>query len=150
MSSTIEHSLFELIQAVGVFQKHPHYLEGCGLFTQTELKVIDAVKPNNKIKMSEISKILGTTKGGATQLVDRLVDKKILTRNYNKDDRRIVYIALTSDGVKAHKSYIECKSKIIGSVCKRLVSKNNDVEKKDCIKFMKTLTSILKGTPKDK
>lgn len=148
MSKDLEHSLFELIQAVGVFQKHPHYLEGCGLFTQTELKVIDAVKPNDKIMMSEMSKILGTTKGGATQLVDRLVDKKILAREYDKNDRRIVYITFTPDGVRAHRSYLECKSKIIGSVCKKLISKNSNKQKNECIKFMNNLALILKTTTK--
>ncbi len=141
MSKDLEHSLMELIYFAGNFQKQPRSLEGCGLFTQSEIKVLMAVQPLKKTPMTKIAEILGTTKGGATQLVNGLVNRKILKREYDKEDRRIIYISYTHTGERAHKSYLECKNKILRTICKDITV---NITKENLINCIQAVTSALK------
>lgn len=53
------------------------------------------------VSVKSLAEYLGVTPGAVTQLVDGLVDKKLVERQENTDDRRIVNIKLTpSTGAK--------------------------------------------------
>ena len=48
--------------------------------------------------MGDISKTLGTTQGVATRMVDRLLEKDMVERKRDGDDRRVVLISLSRKG----------------------------------------------------
>lgn len=60
-------------------------LQGCMVITEA-----------GQIKMSDFAKILNLKTSGATQLIDKLVENKIVQRIQNKNDRRNVFISLTN------------------------------------------------------
>jgi DNA-binding MarR family transcriptional regulator len=47
---------------------------------------------------SQLSEMLGMTRGGVTKLVDRLVEKQLLTRKAGTDDKRAQILSLTDAG----------------------------------------------------
>ncbi len=54
--------------------------------------------PNNRLTMGELAGELGLTTGGATRLVDRLVEREFVVRVQCPSDRRTLYIEVTSSG----------------------------------------------------
>jgi DNA-binding MarR family transcriptional regulator len=51
-----------------------------------------------KATMSELSRVLGTTMGSTTVLVDRLLKEGLVTRAHSEEDRRVVFIHITESG----------------------------------------------------
>ena len=62
---------------------------------------------HSEASVKQISEYLGVTKSAVTQLLDPLVDKKLVSRNNDPKDRRFVRLSLTADGLlllkKLHK-----------------------------------------------
>jgi DNA-binding MarR family transcriptional regulator len=52
----------------------------------------------NRIKMSEIAKIMSLQTSGATQLINKLIEKNMVERIYDDADRRNIFISLTKEG----------------------------------------------------
>lgn len=50
------------------------------------------------MKMNDIADYLGITLGAATSLVDKLERQNIVERVRSEEDRRIIYVGLTSEG----------------------------------------------------
>ena len=50
------------------------------------------------ITMGDLSKYLGTTQGVATRMVDRLVEKGMVQRKGDPNDRRVVLVSLSRKG----------------------------------------------------
>jgi DNA-binding MarR family transcriptional regulator len=112
----IEQSIMKLIHVAGRFQKHPKFSKACGNMSPAEIKLFEVVMPGKKNTMTEIAHMLGTSKGATSLLVDKLVKKRKMTRTYDKQDRRIVYMSLTKEGEKNYNSYLECKHKVLGTI----------------------------------
>jgi DNA-binding MarR family transcriptional regulator len=72
-----------------------------------ELNTIKTIATNEFCTMSTIAKEVYLTQGSVTQLIDKLIKKKLVKRNRSEDDRRIVYAELTLKGKKIYNSYIE-------------------------------------------
>jgi DNA-binding MarR family transcriptional regulator len=53
---------------------------------------------NGTVNMGDISRFMGTTHGVATRLMDRLVQKGMVTRERHSGDRRVVLVDLTPRG----------------------------------------------------
>ena len=69
-------------------------------FTPLHLHAATALAEKGHMKMSELAKRLALTTPSTTQLVDKLVDKKVIERFYDSKDRRTVCIKLTAFGKK--------------------------------------------------
>lgn len=124
---TLEQNLMELIYALNKFQKKNVFSEACKKLNPAELKIFEVINPETKITMTDISKNIGTSKGATSLLINKLVNKKLLSRSYDNNDRRIVYISLTKDGKLMHQSYLNCKHKVLGSICKSLKELDKDL-----------------------
>lgn len=55
-------------------------------------------------QVSEVAGALGVTLSAATGLVDRLVKAKLVTRDRDQKDRRVVWVKVTADGEEAVKA----------------------------------------------
>jgi len=68
--------------------------------TFIEMRVISFLGNSGKCQMKEISEKLIVPKNNLTNIVNKLVKKKLLKRSRSEDDRRAVFVELTSRGVK--------------------------------------------------
>ena len=66
--------------------------------TMSQLKVVLLLFITGHSRMSDISSELGVSLATATGVVDRLVERKLLIRNGDPDDRRVVLCQLSNDG----------------------------------------------------
>jgi DNA-binding MarR family transcriptional regulator len=67
--------------------------------THSQWMVLQIVKKNAKknvnTSIKDLAGILGITSSATTQIVDSLVNKELLFRKRNPDDRRVIKVALT-------------------------------------------------------
>ena len=56
---------------------------------------------------SELTRVLVLSAGGVSQRLDRLEQSGLVERTVNRDDRRVVYVRLTTAGLKALDALIE-------------------------------------------
>ena len=66
--------------------------------TAAEWVVLREMYDRDKMSPSVLAELTGMTRGAASKLVDRLVAKKLVTREDRSDDRRFQDIALTAEG----------------------------------------------------
>ena len=66
--------------------------------TAPQLKVVLLLHVNRSSKMSSLAASLGVTMATATGIVDRLVERGIVTRENAKEDRRVVICRLSARG----------------------------------------------------
>ena len=64
----------------------------------SQLKVVLLLFITGHSRMSDISSELGVSLATATGVVDRLVERNLLIRNGDPDDRRVVLCQLSNDG----------------------------------------------------
>src|SRR5665647_589805 len=104
------------------------------------------VKKNVNTSIKDLAGILGITSSATTQIVDSLVNKELLFRKRNPDDRRVIKVALTEksgvqlDSLKSKSfstlsslfdaldddellKYCELSNKITGSISKEMPEK---------------------------
>jgi DNA-binding MarR family transcriptional regulator len=66
--------------------------------------VLRALVNDGACQVSEVANHLGVTLSAATGLVDRLVKAKLVTRDRDLKDRRVVWVKVTPDGEEAVKA----------------------------------------------
>jgi len=66
--------------------------------TVAEWVVLRQMFDDEEISPGVLAEKIGMTRGGVSKLVDRLVNKKLITRQDRTDDRRFQAIALTAAG----------------------------------------------------
>lgn len=76
--------------------------------TKAEIHTIAAVGDHPGLNITTLAEILGITKGAASQMIYKLVDKGTVAKKPSPDSDTEVVLSLTPDGVKnyeAHKAY---------------------------------------------
>jgi DNA-binding MarR family transcriptional regulator len=68
--------------------------------TVAEWVVLREMYGRSNISPSTLADLAGMTRGAASKLIDRLVEKKLIAREERSDDRRFQDICLTSAGTK--------------------------------------------------
>lgn len=81
--------------------------------THTQWLVLRIVKKNESISIKELARLLRITSSAVTQIVDSLVNKDLLLRKRNPDDRRVLKMALTE---KSKNKFDSIKKKSLNSV----------------------------------
>ena len=71
--------------------------EGLDL-TIPQIKALALLQHQGPLRMGNISTSLGTALSASTSIVDRLVDKELVERAQDPDDRRVVLCQLTEQG----------------------------------------------------
>lgn len=131
-------ALFTLVQAI----KTESDLCGkaCGGLNEKELVIVYVVGQRENIKMSEIAASLDAPVSTLTNIVNKLVEKKILSRGHSTEDRRVINVFLDSKGKTAYKTILSHKKKIAESVLSQFDDQTQDL----FIKHIHTLASSLK------
>jgi len=82
-----------------------------GVLNNREVKVIELIGRQRNCMMREIAENLSLAMSSTTLIVDRLVKNGYLNRERSEEDRRIVHVELTENGLIA---YQEEKEKYMG------------------------------------
>lgn len=92
----------DLISLVPIFFRKfkdmsTNLLEDYGI-TRAQLGILFTLKPDKRLTVTELGKILKVAKPNITTLIDRLVELKFVSRKEGRSDRRICLIELTEKG----------------------------------------------------
>ena len=110
------------------FKKELNEILGEG-FTSSEFSFLRAMYDSNCQNVSSLASMLNVSNSHATSVMDRLVDKGLITRGRSEQDRRVVIFTLTETGTEIFKSlndkretYMEERfSKLSSSEIKELI-----------------------------
>ena len=81
--------------------------------------ILSSLEEHEKMSMSDLAEHLSLTKSNATMYVDKLVERKLVERMSDKEDRRVIYIKINSAGRKFLES---CKNGTIIGLQRNLIS----------------------------
>ncbi|UII58634.1 MarR family transcriptional regulator (plasmid) [Cytobacillus spongiae] len=73
-----------------------------------EFRVLQLIRENGALKSSEISKRMEVSASHITSITDTLVEKRYITRQRSNEDRRVVELALTPQGIEV---LVQCEDK---------------------------------------
>lgn len=106
--------------------------------TFPQMVIISLLSGRNNCKMGDIAKILDVTKGAVTGLTDRLIKSGIIKRVRSKSDRRVVYVMLTSKGIRYAKRLNDFKLKIVSGLF-------SNISQKERAEYLKILRKLKKN-----
>jgi Transcriptional regulators len=97
-----EQTIFELIHSMDqitnrlMIHWNKEFSENLGV---SHILVLAHLNHNGKSRPSDIAKALGLTPPTLTHLSDKLVKKEFAVRLVDEDDRRIIYLEITNNGL---------------------------------------------------
>ncbi|ALC90841.1 MarR family transcriptional regulator [Bacillus sp. FJAT-18017] len=68
--------------------------------TQDQHYTLRYIRQRDECTSSELAEIFGVNKSAITAIITRLTDKGLVRRTRNQEDRRVIYLTLTEEGVK--------------------------------------------------
>jgi DNA-binding MarR family transcriptional regulator len=75
---------------------------------------------------TELSRALGVTSGGVTELLDRLERRGFTYRDSHPQDRRAILVRLTSDGRRAYREARAAYRKFLGELQRRMTPEDRE------------------------
>jgi DNA-binding MarR family transcriptional regulator len=102
---------------IGLFDKISKVFVSMGSFvgdislSKPELLTLESISKQKELIMSKLAKELGVGFSTATGIIDRLIKKKLVNRERNHGDRRIVKVSLSKRGKEIVSAYQEQKKK---------------------------------------
>lgn len=108
-------------------------------FTPMQLLLIKFIGENKKVTLTEVAEELGLSNSTTSGIVDRLEKQGIIKRERSQEDRRIVYLFLTTETMK----YSEELHSSIETFMKNIFDKVPKEEKQNMIKALEYLYDIL-------
>lgn len=88
--------------------------------TMGQLKVLMHLSFAEKANMGDLARSMGVALPSVTPLVDRLVDRRLVERRRNPDDRRVVVVAITEPGRELAESFHDTGREHLEEVLDRL------------------------------
>ena len=108
------------------FAKTPNNELTRGMITLPQMNILHFVSYKKKCTMGELAKWLSVSLSAVTGLTDRMIKHKLLLRNRNTEDRRIVWISITAKGKKIAKSLDKHKQRMIKRLFGHIGKKDRD------------------------
>ena len=109
---TTEENTARIIEAFGkiskVFASMECFTKDISL-SKPELLTLESISKQKELTMSKLAKNLDIGFSTATSIIDRLIEKKLVARERNHADRRVVKVFLSKEGEKIVSSYQEQK-----------------------------------------
>jgi DNA-binding MarR family transcriptional regulator len=111
----------------------------CGGLSEKELIIIIYVGQHENVKMSDISENIEAPMSTLTTIVDKLVERKYLTRDHSAEDRRVINVSLTLNGKAAYKTALTKRKTMV----EKILSQLNEKEQSVLINHLNLLTSSI-------
>ena len=110
MALSRSESLQSLVERIHVIVKSMHKTHGFQIgkhkLTRPHVGILFLiVRKNGKVSVKELAEHFNITSGAITQLIDNLVDKKLVKREEDGLDRRMLNISLTAKAEKEFKEF---------------------------------------------
>jgi DNA-binding MarR family transcriptional regulator len=123
---------------------HDHIHEGINERKEFSLPrshyiLLAVLKEKKTATMSEICNILYISKPNLTSIIDSLIERKLVKREYDKKDRRIIRIQITEKGEETMKM----KKIFIKNELKSIFEKLNEKDMDNLYKSFKNIKEIL-------
>ena len=103
--------------------------------TLSQVEILNFIGPSGKKTMKDIADYLKVAPPSATTFVEEMEEKNLVKRINNKEDRRVVFIALTEKTRKTFTSI--CRQKEL--VFKKMISKLSKKDQKILERIIKIL-----------
>lgn len=113
--------------------------------TMNEIHTIDAIATDGEKSMSEVAKELKITLGTLTASINKLVKKGYVSRRRIEEDRRMVLLSLTEEGIIIYRKHRAFHTLMI----KNTVSGLDSVEEEILIRAMSKLNEFFKKEVKE-
>ena len=108
------------------FAKREHNELTTGKISFPQMVTLVYVSRKSRVNMKCVAANLGIKMSSASTLVDRLVREKMLKRRRDEEDRRIVWIDITSKGSKVINQILRQKQRSIREIFTVLTEKERD------------------------
>ena len=131
--------LYSLVRAIK--DDSERCAELCDGVAEKEMFVIGFIGQKKQVKMSDIAENIEAPMSTLTKLIDRLVDKKILTREHSSDDRRAINVSLSEHGKALYHTLGDQKKKL----AEKLLSQYNEKEQE---LFLNHIGELIAGLTK--
>jgi DNA-binding MarR family transcriptional regulator len=115
--------------------------EICGGFNEKEMQVVVFVGQHTNVKMTELSENLNSPLSTLTSVVDKLVEKKFLTRVHSDEDRRVVNVALTVKGKNSFKTFLHRQD----AMAEKILSQYTPAEQANFIEYIGKMSSTIES-----
>ena len=132
---TINHVLVKLINEIWELEEKAIITDEFKDLTNNDMHVIEAIGLGEGKNMSSIARQLNITVGSLTTSMNSLVNKKYVERHRSEEDRRVVFVKLTSKGIKAYHHHEDYHRQMTQAILDKL-------DKKELPVLMKTLDAL--------
>jgi DNA-binding MarR family transcriptional regulator len=109
-----------ILQLVKFCQAKEQYFANRHNLTTVELRCLQYFKTNHCASVKELSQGMELTSGRITHIITSLEKKKLVTREIDENDRRIINVCLTKKAIPftqvINKSYVELHEKILENI----------------------------------
>ena len=118
--SDLTDSLIRVINQAVDIEKHPVDMGYGDVLSASEIHLIDIAGRFPQVKLSEIAIRLGITKGAVTQMVQKLEEKGYVKRVRSTENKKTVYLDLTSKGMQAFRWHTDLHSRLQADFLKEI------------------------------
>ena len=132
---TINHVLVKLINEIWELEEKAIITDEFKDLTNNDMHVIESIGLGEGRNMSSIARQLNITVGSLTTAMNSLVNKKYVERHRSEEDRRVVFVKLTSKGIKAYHHHEDYHRQMTQAILDKLDEKELPV-------LMKTLDAL--------
>ena len=115
--------------------------------TYAQAQVLFYIAQHPGCHMGQVAKTFNVTLSAITQIVDRLVQKRFLTRVSNPTDRRVSILELTTEGQALVQELEKLQVEVLEPVLQRLSARDRDHLIKGLEKFVAAVTDDLQEEP---
>jgi DNA-binding MarR family transcriptional regulator len=112
----------------------------CGGVNERELTIIVFLGQNKNVRMSDIANNVDAPMSTLTNVMDKLVEKKLINRDHSGEDRRVINVSLTQAGKDAYRNVLNQKKK----VAERMLSQLSDKDQTKAINYLTDLASVIR------
>ncbi len=96
---------FRIVNKFSQFEKKPRDF-GTGITVYpSEIHTIEVIGKNAGVNVTELARLLGITKGAASQIVQKLVKKGLIEKHKNVDNDKEILVRLTPAGQNAFQGH---------------------------------------------
>lgn len=117
---TVNEILVDIFNEISEIERNDVAVDEFADITYNDMHIIDAIGPEDGRMMTEIARRLKITVGSLTTSMNSLVRKNYVVRERSEEDRRVVFIRLTSKGKQAYQRHADFHKKMIESAINSL------------------------------
>jgi DNA-binding MarR family transcriptional regulator len=114
--------------------------------TMAQLKALILLVQSGGLRSRDLADGLGIAPSAVTPLVDRLVDQKLVKRENDANDRRIVWIRPTAKAVTLHDKLMQTNRSVLAAVLDELPARERQRVYQSMLLLLDSAQRVLAGT----